>query len=157
MERKQENTRWVRVDADTINKLIEKDEPEVEQEEDAIPENKVDEIKTLFETVRPNENYLIQTAKLGEETMPVIITRNEFMRRMRDQAAMGGGMDMLGGMPESFNVAVNLNHPLVKKLQRSRKKEALAKQLLDLGMLSQNLLSGQELTRFIQRSLDMIG
>lgn len=157
LERKQEKTRWVRVDADTINKLIEKDEPEAAAEEDAIPEAKVDEIKALFEAVRPNENYIIQTVKLGEEALPIVITRNEFMRRMRDQAAMGGGMDMLGGMPESLNVAVNLNHPLVKKLQRSRKKEALAKQLLDLGMLSQNLLSGQELTNFIRRSLEMIG
>jgi len=86
----------------------------------------------------------------------VWITENEFMRRMKEQAALGG-MDMMGGMPESYNVVVNLNHPLVKKLQRSRKKEALAKQLLDLGMLSQNLLKGQELTNFIKRSLDMIG
>ncbi len=158
LERKQEKTRWVRVDADTINKLIEKDEPEAAPEEDAIPEEKVDEIKALFESVRPNETYMIQTAKLGEEALPIVITRNEFMRRMREQAAMGGGgMEMFGSMPESLNVVVNLNHPLVKKLQRSRKKESLAKQLLDLGMLSQNLLSGQELTNFIRRSLEMIG
>jgi len=97
LERKMEKTRWVRVDADTINKLIEKDEPEVSEEEDAIPENKVDEIKTLFETVRPNENYLIQTDKIGTETLPVLITQNEFMRRMKEQAALGG-MDMMGGI-----------------------------------------------------------
>jgi molecular chaperone HtpG len=157
VERKEDKTRWVRVDADTLNKLIPKEEEAPAEGEEQLSTEQSDKIKGLFEAVRPSEQMLIETGKLGVDQLPVIITRNEFMRRMREQAALGGGMAMFGEMPDTLNVVVNLDHPLVASLAEKEEGEGLAKQLLDLGLLSQNLLTGQELTEFIKRSVEMIG
>jgi len=96
---------------------------------------------------------------LSETEMPVQITRPEFMRRMKDMSMMGGGASYMGNLPDSFNLVVNGNHPLISKLNEEKDEEVkkmLAKQLVDLAKLSQNLLKGEDLTGFIKRSISII-
>jgi len=97
---------------------------------------------------------------LSEKDQPVIITQPEFMRRMKDMSKLGGGMDYMGNMPDSYNLVVNSNHKVVSDILNEKdnnKQENLVKQVTDLAKLSQNLLKGQELTDFIKRSVDLIG
>ena len=97
---------------------------------------------------------------MSEKEQPFIITEPEFMRRMKEQQKMGGGgMMMMGNMPEMFNLVINSNHKLVSKMLKekdSKKQKELIKQTSDLAMLSQNLLKGEELNKFIKRSLELI-
>jgi len=105
------------------------------------------------------ENYSVIFEGLSEKDLPVMITQPEFMRRMKDMSKLGGGMDYMGTMPDSYNLIINSNHKLISKMLKetdTKKQEKLAKQLVDLAMLSQNLLSGEELSKFINRSVDMI-
>lgn len=152
LERKAEKTRWARVDADTLDKLIPK--TDAEEKEDLDPKA-LDKIVKAFESVIAEKNMQVSTEQLGAEQMPLLITRPEFIRRMKEMQA-SGGMSMMGEMPESLQVIVNTDHPLVQKMPRSTKKEKLARQLLDLGLLSQNMLTGKELTDFIKRSISLI-
>ena len=152
LERKSEKTRWVRVDSDILDKLI----PKAEEEADNNPLNE-DEIKTVKEAfgkvVKPH--MMVQTEALNPEDLPVIITRPEFLRRMKEMQATGG-MPMMAGLDETFNIVVNTRHPLVRQMLAQRQKKPLAKQMLDLALLSQNMLEGKELTEFIQRSVKLI-
>ena len=98
---------------------------------------------------------------LSPEDHPVTITRPEFMRRMKDMQAVGGGggMAMFGGMPENYNLVVNVNHPIIGKVMSEKdneKKQDIIKQTADLALLSQNMLKGEELTNFINRSIELI-
>jgi molecular chaperone HtpG len=96
---------------------------------------------------------------LSETEAPMMITRPEFMRRMKEMSALGGGMNMFGNMPEMHNLVVNTNHPLVTKIVSETDadtKKKLIKQTADLALLSQGLLKGEELTKFIKRSVEMI-
>jgi molecular chaperone HtpG len=146
---------FARVDADTIDKIIPKDEDipsklSKEQEESLSP---------LFEKIVDKEKYVIQVESLSESEKPVLITQSEFMRRMKEQQAVGGGgMNMMGNMPEMFNLVVNTNHPMVAKLVESKgkKQSQLAKQAVDLALLSHGLLKGKDLTEFVERSFDLI-
>ena len=110
LERKIEDSRFARVDSDTIDNLIPKGEkikPEMAQADK-------DDLSDLFKSVLPKENeYYVEADNLGENAAPVIITRNEFMRRYREMSAMGGGMNFYGNMPESFNITVNLENPVM--------------------------------------------
>ena len=155
LEQKFENASFVRVDADVVDKLIKK--------EDAMPskltEEEQNKIKPVFDEIVGKENYTIVFESLSETDMPLQITRPEFMRRMKDMSSLGG-MSYMGSLPDSFNLVVNSNHPLISKLNSNEsadENKELAKQLFDLARLSQNLLKGEELTGFIKRSINIIG
>ena len=113
----------------------------------------------LVEAQLPKEQFNVMFESLSETDAPMMVTRPEFMRRMRDMSALGGGMNMFGNMPEMHNLVVNTNHPLVIKIV-AEKDEAVKKQLIkqsaDLALLAQGLLKGEELTKFIKRSVEMI-
>ena len=147
---------FARVDADTIDKIIAKDEDipsklSKEQEEMLTP---------IFEKIVEKEKYVIQLESLSETEKPVLVTQSEFMRRMKEQQAVGGGggMNMMGAMPEMYNLVINTNHPIVTKLVESKgkKQTQLAKQAVDLALLSHGMLKGKDLTEFVERSFDLI-
>lgn len=157
LEQTFENTTFSRVDGDTIDQLIKKDEeiPSKLNEED---EKK---LKPLIESVLPEEKFSVNFVSLNEADQPMTITQAEFMRRMKDMSAVGGGGGMMGmgNMPESYNLAVNANHPLITKILKEgneQKQKEMAKQAADLALLSQNLLKGEELNKFIKRSVALI-
>ncbi|HEX2935647.1 MAG TPA: molecular chaperone HtpG [Bacteroidales bacterium] len=220
LEPKLKESRFARVDSDVIERLIERDE---------LPESKLsqeqqNDLRPVFESVvSAKDHFFVQFETLSPDTQPIIITQNEFMRRMKDMSAMGGGMSFYGEMPNSYNLVVNTSHPLVAKviedkdktlsaelskfteelkpveaekaelekatsgkkdeeipveqktkleeldkkageiqskreevLKNYGKNQKLVKQLIDLALLSNNMLKGEELTKFIKRSVDMI-
>jgi molecular chaperone HtpG len=102
----------------------------------------------------------VTVESLSVDEMPVILTMSEFMRRMKDMAATGGGgFPMMGGMPDRYDVTVNANHPITQKIiaaKTEKKKETLAQQAFDLALLSQDMLSGAKLSAFIERSVGII-
>jgi molecular chaperone HtpG len=221
LESKFKDSRFVRVDSDVIDRLIQKDD---------LPESKLSaaqqqDIRPLIDGLLPEKaHFSVQFEGLSETAQPMFITQNEFMRRMKDMSAMGGGgMNFYGEMPDSYNLVVNTNHPLINKIveakdkdmtaelasidtlldpielehtnlekelkgkkdedisieqkeqrttlekkmedlrkQREEKLKAygktntLAKQLVDLALLSNNMLKGEELTKFIRRSVEVI-
>lgn len=154
-EQKIENAQFARVDADTIDKLIEKGE----EKKSNLTEDQKKQLQPLIENAVPKEQFTVVFENLNEKDAPMMITRPEFMRRMKDMAAMGGGYDFMGNMPEHYNLVVNANHPLMARIlvePEAEKQTQLVKQTTDLALLSQQLLKGEELTKFIQRSLDLI-
>ncbi|MFT4524792.1 MAG: molecular chaperone HtpG [Granulosicoccus sp.] len=162
LEQKLENSSFARVDADTIDKLIKKDE----EAPSKLSDEEKEKLKPIFEAQVGAEEgkpgkYTVQFENLSETDMPVVITQPEFMRRMNDMQKMNGGgnnpMMAMGGM-EMFNLVVNANHPKVGEILKSKgdNKEKKAKQLCDLALLSQGLLKGKELSAFLKRSVDMI-
>ena len=109
----------------------------------------------VIEGVVDKEKFVIQYEALDESDSPMSITQSEFMRRMKEQAEIGGGMFGMSNMPESYNLIVNSNHPLISKLlleTDTEKKNAMAKQAADLALLSKGLLKGEKLTQFIERN-----
>lgn len=155
LETKLENASFVRVDSDTIDKLIKKDE-EVSSN---LSEDQEKELKEVVETLVDKQSYTVQFEALTEDDAPVIITQPEFMRRMKDQQAMGGGMMGMGNFPDMYNLVVNANHPLTSKIlveADSAKKSNLAQQAIDLALLSKNLLKGEKLSAFLKRSVELI-
>lgn len=157
LEQKLEKTQLKRVDADTVDKLVDKDE----KIESVLSKEEEEKVKAIFEKAVNNKSMNIAVASLSPDEMPVTITMSEFMRRMKDMAKMGGGgYSMMGNMPDQFELTVNANHSIVGKILRAKKdekKEQLAKQAYDLAMLSQNMLSGTDLTNFIRRSIELAG
>ncbi|MFT7155057.1 MAG: molecular chaperone HtpG [Parvicella sp.] len=147
-----------RVDADTLDKLIVKDEEIPSKLSDAEKEK----LKPVFEANIPEgkAQFTVQFENLSETDKPVMITQSEFMRRMTEQQALGGGgMHMMGEMPEMYNMVVNANHPIVSKVLQEKdeaKQKELSKQAIDLALLSNGLLKGVNLTKFINRSLELI-
>ena len=157
LEMKWEKTKFTRVDSDTIDKLI----PKEENIESNLTEDQQKELQPVVESVVNKEQFTVVFESLKEDDDPMLITRPEFMRRMKEQQQVGGGGGMFGmsNMPDMFNLVVNSNHPLTSKIlleQDSEKKKALAKQAVDLAKLSQNMLKGKELTAFIKRSVNLI-
>lgn len=156
LEQTVENSSWARIDADTIDKLINKDE-EIPSK---LSDEEKEKLKPVIEDVVEKEKFTVQLESLSETDQPMTIVQPEFMRRMKDmQAVGGGGMAMMGGMPEMYNLVVNVNHPIVGKMLAETdadKQKQIAKQTADLALLSQNMLKGEELTNFINRSLDLI-
>ena len=156
LEQKFENTSFVRVDSDVPDKLIKKDEPMPSK----LSDDEQKDIKPIFEEVAGKEHYHVVFESMSETSMPVQITRPEFMRRMKDMSMLGGGgMNYMGNLPDSFNLVVNSNHPLITKIHDEKDettRKNMAKQLIDIAKLSQNLLKGEELTVFIKRSLEIL-
>jgi molecular chaperone HtpG len=221
LESKKSDIRFTRVDSDVIDRLIQKDD----HLPVTLPQDQQDDMRSVFEALLPqNGHFNVSYESIGEQASPMLITQNEFMRRMKDMSAMGGGgMNFYGTLPDSYNLVVNTDHPLVKKvigekdnslgeeleklsseltpvetelkslkdslkdkkedeieqtqkdkrtdLQkqeddiRNRRKEALtaygkqndlSKQLVDLALLANNMLKGEDLNRFIRRSVEMI-
>jgi molecular chaperone HtpG len=156
LESKLKDTSFVRVDSDTVDKLIKKDEKQPSK----LSEEQIKELQPVIEGVVPKEQFMVVFESLSEKDAPMLITRPEFMRRMKDMNALGGGgMNFYGNLPEMYNLVVNSNHPLISRLINEpddNKKKTLAKQASDLALLSQGLLKGEQLTSFIKRSVELI-
>ena len=149
LETKMENVRFARVDSDSVENLIVKEEktkPELSEDE----KKALDE---LFKPVLPTEfDWTVEAENLGETGEPVLITQNEFMRRYREMSALGGGMNYFGNMPKNYTLKVNLEHPLVQKLRGEGDHADLLHQLTDLALLANGMLKGKPLADFIARS-----
>ena len=153
LESKVEHTRFARVDSDTIYKLIQK-------EEEVRPELSEDDKKALdemFKSALPQGNeYSVEARNLGENAAPVVITQSEFIRRYREMSAMGGGMNFYGSIPESYNIVVNMENPLVARIWEARGSEnaetELLQQVVDLALLGNGMLKGKALADFVARS-----
>jgi len=155
IEHKFEKTVFTRVDADVIDKLI--------QKEDALPsklsQEEQDKLKPIIENSIPKDKFSLVFESLSETDQPVIITQPEYMRRMKDMSAMGGGMSYMGGLPDHYNMVINTNHPVIGKILNETDESLrtnLIKQVTDLALLSQSMLKGEDLTNFIKRSVEII-
>jgi molecular chaperone HtpG len=154
LESNEKNISFSRVDSDTLENLIKKDEKSISKLDD----KQKDKLKGYLEEIIPKEKFTLQLEALDSDTIPFMITQPEFMRRMKDMQASGGG-GMFGNMPEIYNVVVNTNNNLISNIlsiKTKNKRERLIKQSMDLAKLSQNLLKGEDLTNFIKRSFDLI-
>ena len=185
LEQKQEKSRFMRVDADIISRLINKEQVAGSKEqEDAGKDKTPSPLEEAFKAVVPKEdekvNFNIELQALGETAAPVVITQSEWMRRMKDMARIQPGMAFYGQMPDSYNVVVNTDHPLVKKVEGSMEQVAgskeqvagddkeqvaggdkeqvnnLAKQLIDLALLQNGMLKGEALSQFVARSIELL-
>ena len=161
LESKIEHTRFARVDSDSVANLIKKEEavkPELSEDDKKA-------LEEMFKAVLPEGNdYRIEAENLGETSAPVLITQNEFMRRYREMSSMGGGMNFYGSLPESYNILVNMQNPLVLKIWGEKKDAAdqsvadfvaaneLLHQVVDLALLSNGMLKGKALADFVSRS-----
>jgi molecular chaperone HtpG len=155
MEQKDSSTRFVRVDSDTIDKLIKKDDDIPSKLDDKQKED----LKPVIERSIDKERFSVVFENLSENDVPFMITRPEFMRRMKDMSALGGGMMGMDNLPDQYNLVVNANHPIMTKLLSEKKdkvQDEIVKQVYDLALLSQNLLKGKSLTEFVKRSIDLI-
>ncbi len=157
LEQKLEKTQLKRVDSEIIDKLIVKT--------DAIASvlNKEEEelVKGIFERAINNKAMSLAIESLSPDDLPVTVTMSEWMRRMKDMARTGGGggMSFMGSMPDNYNVAINGNHHIIQKILKAESEEQkakLAKQAYDLGLLSQSMLTGADLTTFIKRSVELV-
>ncbi len=181
LETKIENARFARVDSDSVENLIPKEEkirPELSDAEK-------NDLSAIFKSVLPKENeYYVQADNLGEHSAPILITQSEFMRRYREMSAIGGGMNFYGEMPEAYNITVNLQNPLIAKImdQKLATVEPLKEgedsteatsahqtaletfasgneilhQVTDLALLSNGMLKGKALADFIERSAKVV-
>ncbi|RXJ50474.1 molecular chaperone HtpG [Gelidibacter gilvus] len=156
MESTKENITFARVDADHIDNLIKKDDTKISK----LSEDEQKELETILKEAIPSEKFMVQLEAMDSDASPFIITQPEFMRRMKEmQATGGGGMFGMGNMPDMYNLVVNTNSELVGEIlstKTKKKQERLISQSLDLARLSQGLLKGKELSEFIKRSYEMI-
>jgi len=156
LEQKLENTQLKRVDSDTIDKLIAKDE----KIESVLSKEEEEQVKGIFEKAINNKSMTLVIESMSPADLPVSVTMSEWMRRMKDMAKTGGGgMPFMGSMPNNYSVAVNANHNVIQKVLKAETEEhkiKLAKQAYDLALLSQNMLTGADLTSFIKRSVDLV-
>jgi molecular chaperone HtpG len=158
LEQKLEKTSLKRVDAGLIDELISKDE----KIEVVLSEEQSKTVKELFEKTINNSHMNVEVTGLRADEMPVTITMDEFMRRMKDMAKTGGGgmMNFYGNLPDNYKVSVNGNHKLIRKMldeQDEATRDRLARQAFDLALLSQGMLTGAQLTEFVNRSVELIG
>ncbi|MFD1293618.1 molecular chaperone HtpG [Lutibacter holmesii] len=156
LEGSKENIQFVRVDSDHVDNLIKKDEDVISK----LSEEEKETLKPIIEGAIPKETYTVQLESMDSNANPFMITQPEFMRRMKEmQATGGGGMMGMGNFPEMYNLVVNTNNDLVSEIlntKTKKKQERLIQQAFDLAKLSQGLLKGQELTEFIKRSFEMV-
>tara|TARA_B100000579_G_scaffold6578_1_gene4997 strand:- start:375 stop:2252 length:1878 start_codon:yes stop_codon:yes gene_type:complete len=153
LETKKEKISFARVDGDSIENLIKKDENIVSK----LSDKEKEKLKPFIEKVVPSEKYTVKLESMDSKAMPFVLIQPEFMRRMKEMQQTGGGM--MGSLPEMHTLLVNTNHALVGQILNTKtpkKRENLINQALDLAKLSQNLLKGEELTEFIKRSLKMV-
>lgn len=153
LEQKMQGVQFKRVDADTIDKLIDKDE----KTESVLSEADQESVKELFNGIIDQNAGTVVLTALSPDDQPVSITRPEFMRRMKEMSYLNG-MDFAAGMPDQYNLVVNTNHPAISKLmtQETEVREKNVRQLHDLALLSQGMLKGQDLTAFVKRSVEMM-
>ena len=184
LESKFENSTFARVDADSIDNLIQKDN----KEKPVLKDGQEKDLGYAFEAVLPEgAHYQVQVDNLGATTAPIMITQSEFMRRYREMSALNGGLNFYGSMPESYTITLNYENPIMKEIidtmegdtackvadikgendeEKTAQRKAimeefakgndLMKQTVDLALLSNNMLKGKELHAFIQRSLELL-
>jgi molecular chaperone HtpG len=157
LEADNENLTFARVDAEHIDKLIQKEETQISK----LSDDEKETLKGAIETIVPKEKYSVQMEAMDSKAAPFMITQPEFMRRMKEmsQSGGGGGMFGMGNMPEMYNLVVNTNSELATSIlanQDNDAKAALVKQALDLAKLSQGLLKGEDLTSFVKRSFETL-
>jgi molecular chaperone HtpG len=144
--------KFARVDADSVDKLIEKDE----KAPSVLSDKQKEKVKEIVEGFVAKDKYTVQVEDLESDEMPFVVTVPEFMRRMKEMSMTGGGMMGFGDFPESYNLVVNANNPLVLKILETKEVDAqqeLVEMATDLARLQQNLLHGADLSRFIERSM----
>jgi molecular chaperone HtpG len=154
LEMKLEKTSLKRVDADVLDKLIVKEDAV----KHSLSEDEIKKLKDIFDRAINNSSMKVEIENQSAEAMPVTITMEEWMRRMKDMSKLGGGMNFYGSMPDSYKVSVNANHKLISKILEAdeTKQAAMAKQVFDLALLAQGMLKGADLTAFVERSVDII-
>lgn len=154
LEMKLEKTSLKRVDADVLDKLIEKENTEQHK---LTPEES-DKLKAIFDKAINNVNMKVEVESQPADHLPVTITMEEWMRRMKDMSRLGGGMNFYGAMPDTYKVAVNGNHKLISKILTADEAQqtVLAKQAFDLALLAQGMLKGADLTAFVERSVEVL-
>jgi molecular chaperone HtpG len=155
LEMKLDKTSFKRVDADVLDKLIEKEDAAKHQ----LTEEETKKLQEIFEKAINNTTMKVEVESLSSEELPVTITMDEWMRRMKDMAKMGGGgMNFYGSLPDTYKVAINGNHKLIGKILKADEahQTTLAKQAFDLALLSQGLLKGADLTAFVERSVKVV-
>ncbi|MCB0396000.1 MAG: molecular chaperone HtpG [Flavobacteriales bacterium] len=154
LEQSLENSSFVRVDSDTLDKLIAKDD----ELPSKLSEEQQGQIKPIIEKLVPAGKFQVVFQNQSEREDPISVIQPEFMRRMREMNAVGGG-GFMGSLPETYNLVVNTNHPLIGKIlveSDEQKQSALARQATDLALLRQNMLKGEQLTHFIKRNLEAL-
>ncbi len=146
--------KFARVDSDFVENLIKKDETQISK----LTDDEKSKLKEIVEGIVPKENYSVQLEALDSKSNPFVITIPEFMRRMKEMSATGGGGMMgMNNFPDMYNLVVNTNNDLMQKILKAKgKREEYVNQALDLAKLSQNLLQGEELTNFIKRSYELM-
>lgn len=155
LENKLEKTQLKRVDSSVADKLIEKDDAI----ESVLTEEQSKKVTEIFTKAITKAGMHVEVVGLNPEELPVTVTMDEFMRRMKDMAQMGGGMGFYGNMPDNYKVAINGNHKLIGKIlltDNEEEQSLLAKQAVDLALLAQGMLTGAELTAFVSRSVNLI-
>jgi len=156
LESKLENSSFVRVDSDTIDNLIKKES----NIESVLSESDQKKLKPLFEKGLPSDGFVVNFEALNPKSSPIAITQSEFMRRMKEMSVTGGGPMMgMNQMPDSYNLIINSNHPLINKIQKlkGKAKSNLIQNAINLALLSQNLLKGEQLTKYIEGSFQDLG
>ena len=156
LESKLENSSFVRVDSDTIDNLIKKES----NIESVLSESDQKKLKPLFEKALPSDGFVVNFEALNPKSSPISITQSEFMRRMKEMSVTGGGPMMgMNQMPDSYNLIINSNHPLINKIQKlkGKAKSNLIQNAINLALLSQNLLKGEQLTKYIEGSFKDLG
>ena len=156
LEQKLKDTRFARVDSDATDNLI----PTADKVKPEMAEDDKKALEEMFKAVLPEGNeWYVEPENLGETAAPVVIVQNEFMRRYRDMSALGGGLNFYGQMPASYDIKVNMENPLVKKIWDARGEEGektLLRQVVDLALLSNGMLKGKALSDFISRSEELL-
>ncbi len=155
LESKLEKTSFVRVDADTIDKLIQKEETSPS----TLSEEQKNSLKGIAENLIDKQHYQVILTPLTAGDAPVLVTRPEFMRRMKEMSAMGGGYGFMGEMPDSYQVIINENHPVMTHILQEENPESQKNMLqhaIDLGLLAQGLLKGEALSRFMKQSISLL-
>ena len=153
-EEKNEKTRFTRVDADVVDRLIVKNDDKKEE----LPEEDKKSLTETFKNALPKIDKIdfnVEPQALGEAAAPVIMTQSEYMRRMKDMSKLQPGMSFYGDMPTMINLVLNTDHPLIKQSIKEAKPEVVS-QLIDLALLQNGMLRGEALTKFVKRSIDLI-
>ena len=153
LESKKEKLKFSRVDSDTLENLIKKDDQVISK----LSDEEKEKLKPMIESAVSDDKYTVQLEPLDSSSIPFMLAQPEFMRRMKEMQQTGGGS--MGSMPDMYSLIVNTNHELVSKILNTsteKKRNSLIKQSVDLAKLSQNTLTGKELTEFINRSIDLI-
>lgn len=154
LEMKLEKTSLKRVDADVLDKLIEKEDAE----KHSLSTEETDRLKAIFDKAINNPSMKVEVESGAADSFPVSITMEEWMRRMKDMSKLGGGMNFYGAMPDQYKVAINGNHKLISKILTADEAQqtVLAKQAFDLALLAQGMLKGADLTAFVERSVEVL-